>query len=176
MRAIRSAMAFVKPYWHEYLLAFLLVVIIGSIYSVPWLLISKIDRFVSMEQRSALRLAIFVFGGVFGTHIFASIITQHLYNFFRWHVGMRVAYDLRTRFFAHLLGMPMSFFQGRPVGELIYRASTDVDAALPLILDHIPILLSSAFTAASWPTLAMTCSLTWPSYSSIRLGQNNLRL
>ena len=43
-------------------------------------------------------------------------------------VGQETMYDLRKEIFEHLQRLPMSFFDRSPVGRLVTRATTDVDA------------------------------------------------
>ena len=43
-------------------------------------------------------------------------------------VGQQTMYDLRKEIFEHLQRLPMSFFDRSPVGRLVTRSTTDVDA------------------------------------------------
>ncbi len=45
---------------------------------------------------------------------------------FGW-VGQRVSFDIRQSLFAHLLRLPMRFFDRHAVGELVVRTTNDVD-------------------------------------------------
>jgi len=41
--------------------------------------------------------------------------------------GQRVTFDVRNRLYSHLLHLPQSFFDRRPVGELVTRITSDVE-------------------------------------------------
>ena len=43
-------------------------------------------------------------------------------------IGQETMYDLRKEIFERLQRLPMSFFDRSPVGRLVTRATTDVDA------------------------------------------------
>ena len=43
-------------------------------------------------------------------------------------VGQQTMYDMRSGIFAHLQRLPMSYFDRNPVGRLVTRVTTDVDA------------------------------------------------
>ena len=57
-------------------------------------------------------------------------------------VGQETMYDLRKEIFEHLQRLPMSFFDRSPVGRLVTRATTDVDALNDLFASGIVAMLN----------------------------------
>jgi ATP-binding cassette, subfamily B, multidrug efflux pump len=57
-------------------------------------------------------------------------------------VGQETMYDLRKEIFSHLQRLPMSFFDRSPVGRLVTRATTDVDALNDLFASGIIAMLN----------------------------------
>src|SRR6266576_1044094 len=43
-------------------------------------------------------------------------------------VGQQTMYDMRSEIFGHMQRLPMSYFDRNPVGRLVTRVTTDVDA------------------------------------------------
>ena len=57
-------------------------------------------------------------------------------------VGQEIMYDLRKEIFARLQRLPMSFFDRSPVGRLVTRATTDVDALNDLFASGVVAMLN----------------------------------
>jgi ATP-binding cassette subfamily B protein len=78
-------------------------------------------------------------------------------------IGQKVMYDIRKEIFEHLQGLPLSFFDRTPVGQLVTRATTDVDALNDLfasgvvaILNNLALLLCIGVMLFIWhPSLAL---------------------
>ena len=78
-------------------------------------------------------------------------------------VGQETMYDLRKEIFEHLQRLPMSFYDLTPVGRLVTRATTDVDALNDLfaagvvaMLNDFVLLFSMAAVLFRWhPYLAL---------------------
>jgi ATP-binding cassette subfamily B protein len=58
-------------------------------------------------------------------------------------IGQKVMYDLRKEIFAYLQRLPLSFFDRTPVGQLVTRATTDVDALNELFASGVFTILNS---------------------------------
>jgi len=72
-------------------------------------------------------------------------------------VGQETMYDLRKEIFAHLQHLPMSFFDHSPIGRLVTRVTTDVDALNDLfasgvvaMLNDFVLLLTMAVFLLKW--------------------------
>jgi ATP-binding cassette subfamily B protein len=57
-------------------------------------------------------------------------------------VGQKTMYDLRKEIFEHLQRLPISFFDRSPVGRLVTRATTDVDALNDLFASGVVAMLN----------------------------------
>jgi ATP-binding cassette subfamily B multidrug efflux pump len=63
-------------------------------------------------------------------------------------VGQQTMYDLRKEIFAHLQRLPMSFYDRSPVGRLVTRVTTDVDALNDLFAAGISAMINDAYQLA----------------------------
>jgi len=78
-------------------------------------------------------------------------------------VGQKTMYDLRKEIFEHLQRLPMSFFDRSPVGRLVTRATTDVDAlndlfasgVVAMLNDFVQLLGLAVFLLSWHPLLAL---------------------
>lgn len=60
-------------------------------------------------------------------------------------VGQETMYDVREEIFDHLQRLPMGFYDKSPVGRLVTRATTDVDALNDLFAAGVVAMLNDAF-------------------------------
>ncbi|HEY6332699.1 MAG TPA: ABC transporter ATP-binding protein [Blastocatellia bacterium] len=65
---------------------------------------------------------------VFGLANIASFLDQYGQSIVMQSMGQRIMYDLRKQIFAHLQRLPVKFYDTNPVGRLMTRLTTDVDA------------------------------------------------
>src|SRR6201981_4161757 len=72
----------------------------------------------------------------------ASFALQYLQMHIMQSVGQRTMFDLRKEIFEHLQRLPMSFFDRNPVGRLVTRATTDVDALNDLFASGVAAMLN----------------------------------
>jgi len=94
-----------------------------------------ISRSVAMQGLLWLVLA------YFGT-LLASFGLQYAQVRIMQVVGQRTMYDLRKEIFAHMQRLPMSFFDRSPIGRLVTRATTDVDALNDLFASGVVAMLN----------------------------------
>jgi ATP-binding cassette, subfamily B, multidrug efflux pump len=60
-------------------------------------------------------------------------------------VGQQTMYDMRTEIFGHLQRLPMSYFDRNPVGRLMTRVTTDVDALNDLFAAGVVTMINDFF-------------------------------
>jgi ATP-binding cassette subfamily B multidrug efflux pump len=90
---------------------------------------------------------------VFLGSIVASFGLQYVQVRIMQWVGQETMYDLRKEIFEHLQRLPMSFFDRSPVGRLVTRATTDVDALNDLFASGVAAMLNDfvmLFGLAGW--------------------------
>ena len=80
----------------------------------------------------------------------------------RWHLAStsyRVERDIRQRYFAHILTLPLGYFQQARTGDLMARATNDVEA-VQRYLSHGFRMFLSAILGFSFSMVAM-CLYDW---------------
>src|ERR1700723_1028076 len=65
---------------------------------------------------------------VYGGLLVFSFLLEFLQTYFMQWTGQKVMFDLRRQIFRHLQGLHVAFFDKNPVGRLVTRVTTDVDA------------------------------------------------
>ncbi|HEV2971786.1 MAG TPA: ABC transporter transmembrane domain-containing protein, partial [Pirellulales bacterium] len=72
-------------------------------------------------------------------------VVMHFRQRLALELGESVVFDLRNEIFARLQVLPMSFFDRNPVGRLVTRATTDVDALNDLFASGVAAILNDFF-------------------------------
>ncbi|HXX45691.1 MAG TPA: ABC transporter ATP-binding protein [Candidatus Acidoferrales bacterium] len=134
----------------------------------PFLFGRGIDKYVvpGMEGRVERHAAIYgltAIALIYLGSIVASFGLQYLQMRIMQWVGQQTMYDLRREIFAHLQRLPMSFFDRSPVGRLVTRCTTDVDALNDLFATGVAAMLNdfvfifglAIFLVARWHFLGV---------------------
>lgn len=130
------------PYWDKVLLIVLVVCCAMTTGMLgPWFGKFLIDD--AFPERN-WRLFWIIVAGQIGLMCFNKMLWL-LNSLFTRYIDLRVFGDLQSRFFDHLVRLSMTFMHNRPVGEHIYRASSDVWAVMFMITDILPRFLEAVF-------------------------------
>jgi ABC-type multidrug transport system fused ATPase/permease subunit len=124
MRTYRRLMGFLRPYrrqlWGSLGFAW---AAIGMTALIPWLMGQAVNAIKSGNRPGLLPLALAIVG--------ASVLRLGLIVVRRLvagRVSLAVEYDLRQRFYAHLQRLELGFFDSQQTGQLMSRATVDLQS------------------------------------------------
>jgi ATP-binding cassette, subfamily B, multidrug efflux pump len=147
-RITRRLMKYLYPYrWKVVLAVSLSLAVAGADIMGPKLFEIGIDRYVvpastgSILHSGAVRGLLWVVAAFLGA-LAASFGLQYLQVSMMSWVAQETMYDMRKEIFGHLQRLPMSFYDRSPVGRLVTRATTDVDALNDLFSSGIVMMLN----------------------------------
>jgi ATP-binding cassette subfamily B protein len=131
---LRRLLTYLRPYkWSVAFAIFLTVLVMPLEVAAPILFGYAIDHYISpgvsqlITQDAAIRgVVLMSFFTLLA--LLLSFAVQYLQVRIMQDVGQKTLYDLRRDIFEHLQRLPMSFFDRTPVGRLVTRVTTDVDA------------------------------------------------
>ncbi|PYU08127.1 MAG: antibiotic ABC transporter ATP-binding protein [Acidobacteria bacterium] len=153
-RLARRLLAYLRPYRGSVVLALVLTILVGPLEIVgPYLFGYGVDQYIVpasggfIPLPTALRGLQFVVLG-FLAALVLSFAVQYLQARIMQYVGQRTLYDLRKDIFEHLQRLPVSFYDRSPVGRLVTRATTDVDALNDLFAAGIAAMANDAVVLA----------------------------
>jgi ATP-binding cassette, subfamily B, multidrug efflux pump len=139
---------YLRPYrWQVILAVAMSLAVAGMDILGPYLFGRGVDRYVIPGMRGEiLRQAaitgLAVIALAYLGSILASFALQYLQVRIMQSVGQQTMYDLRKEIFEHLQKLPMSFFDRSPVGRLVTRCTTDVDALNDLFATGVAAMLN----------------------------------
>jgi len=74
--------------------------------------------------------------------------------------GQKIMFDLRRQIFRHIQSMSVAFFDRNPVGRLVTRVTSDVDALNEMFTSGVLAIFEDIFTLAF--IVAIMLSMSWP--------------
>src|ERR1700742_2826962 len=158
MRTYRRLMGFLRPYrlqlWGSLAFAWAAM---GMTVLIPWLVGRAINAIHSGDKPDLLPLALAILG--------AAILRMGLTVVRRLVAGkvsLSVEFDLRQQFYAHLQKLELGFFDSQQTGQLMSRATVDLQSIrfflgyglIFLTQNALTILLASVVMFAIKPWLA----------------------
>lgn len=142
-RLMRRLLGYLRPYRGAVVLA-IVCLISGSALSIlqPYLVKVAIDRYISNYNLAGLgNVAVLYVLTLLGGFVLSYGQTW-LINL----TGQKIMRDLRMGIFKHLQKMDLSFFDKNPVGRLMTRVTTDVDALNELFTSGVISVFDDIFT------------------------------
>jgi ABC-type multidrug transport system fused ATPase/permease subunit len=117
-------MGFLRPYraqlWGSLALAWAGM---GMTVLIPWLVGRAVNAIVSESKPDLLPLALAILGAAILR--LGLIVVRRLVA---GRVSLAVEFDLRQRFYAHLQRLDLGFFDSQQTGQLMSRATVDLQA------------------------------------------------
>ena len=128
---------------------------IGATLLLPWLIIRIIDDHVIPGDMDGLMQMVVLMGGAVTVGYFADSI----YTFNLQKTGQLAISAMRSDLYAHILSMPRSFFDQRPIGVVLTRLTSDMEA----LNDSLAIGVLSIFTdfLKTIALLILLITLSW---------------
>src|SRR5499425_966806 len=151
---MRRLLAYMKPYRWSVVVALGMVAIVTPLeLAPPWFFQRGIDTYFVpamnklIPENAAWRgigwLSLFFF-----LVLVADFLAQYVQIRIMQRVGQNTMYDMRKGIFAHLQRLPMSYFDRNPVGRLVTRVTTDVDALNDLFAAGVVTMINDFFLLA----------------------------
>jgi ATP-binding cassette subfamily B protein len=150
-RTARRLFRYLRPYRNWVVLATLLTLPIAPLAAVgPKLFQVAVDGYIVPALRNELAFDA-AFRGIGWTSLLlvGSLALGFFFQYVQIRVMQKVAqetmYDLRKEIFSHLQQLPMSFYDRSPVGRMVTRVTTDVDALNDLFTTGVAAMVNDAF-------------------------------
>lgn len=142
---VRRLIHFIKPYWKQ--VVFAVVTLLGGSLvqiAIPKLTQIGIDDYIATGDLQGL--------GVITAIFFAALMVGFVMRFLQMYamewIGQKIMFDLRKRIFGHLQYLSLPFFNRNPVGRLMTRVTTDVQALNELFTSGLVAIFGDVLTLA----------------------------
>jgi ATP-binding cassette, subfamily B, multidrug efflux pump len=151
---LRRLLQYLRPYGWRVLLALALVAIVTPLELAPPKLFQvAIDKYLVPGMNHAIDEpqawhGVLIISVVFFAVLVFDFLAQYIQIRIMQRVGQQTMYDMRSAIFAHIQRLPMSYFDRNPVGRLVTRVTTDVDALNDLFAAGVVTMINDFFLLA----------------------------
>jgi len=138
-RLMRRLLTYLRPYRWQVAIA-LVSIIVKSFCDVlgPYLVKVAVDRYLAPAKGTSSGLwswlspkplhGIAQISAIYFSLLMITFVFEFLQTYYMQWTGQKVMFDLRSQIFRHLQRMHVAFYDKNPVGRLVTRVTTDVDA------------------------------------------------
>jgi len=171
-RLMRRLLTYLRPY--KWQVAIALVAIIfkaGADVLGPYLTKIAVDKYLAhvpgpeastwlgSKLSSAPLTGIAQIAGLYVGTLVVSFFLEYVETYYMQWTGQAVMFDLRSQIFRHLQRMHVGFFDRNPVGRLVTRVTTDVDALNEMFTAGVVSIFEDVFVLAG--IVAIMMRMNW---------------
>src|ERR1700684_370143 len=158
-RLMRRLLTYLRPYkWHVVVALGAIILQSGLDVLGPYLPKIAVDKYLAKSANShswigdhlssAPLVGIAEIGGLYVGILILTFSFEFVQTYLMQWTGQKVMFDLRRQIFRHLQFMHVAFFDKHPVGRLVTRVTTDVDALNEMFTAGVVSIFEDAFVLA----------------------------
>ena len=141
-RMMKRLLAYTVPYRRMIFLGVFLTLLASLLQLAgPYLTKLAIDKYIAQTQLSGLYLILVIY---FIVLVFL-FLTQYAQIYITQYFGQKLMYDIRSKIFRHIQSLSLSFFDKNPVGRLMTRVTSDVEALNQMFTQGIVTIFGDIF-------------------------------
>ena len=169
-RLMRRLLTYLRPYRWQVAIA-IAAIIFKSIADVlgPYLVKVAVDRYLAPTGNGQSGLwswlspqpskGIAQISAIYFGLLLFTFVLEFLQTYFMQWTGQKVMFDLRSQIFRHLQRMDVGFYDKNPVGRLVTRVTTDVDALNEMFTSGVVSIFEDLFVLAG--ILGIMLCMNW---------------
>ena len=125
----------------------------------PYLLKQTVDGYIKTHDQQGLLLYITFMGIV----LLAEVFSQYYFVYWANWLGQDIVKDIRTKLFKHILSFRMKYFDHVPVGQLVTRSVSDIEAIARIFSQGLFMIISDLMkmVVVLFFMFYMNWKLTW---------------
>ncbi len=169
-RLMRRLLKYLRPYkWHVVVALAAIILKSGLDVLGPYLTKIAIDKYLAKttdshswigDRLSGTPLTgIAQIGGLYVGILIFTFTLEFIQTYLMQWTGQKVMFDLRSQIFRHLQHMHVAFFDKNPVGRLVTRVTTDVDALNEMFTAGVVSIFEDVFVLAG--IIAIMMKMNW---------------
>jgi ATP-binding cassette, subfamily B, multidrug efflux pump len=170
-RLMKRLLGYLRPYKWQVVIALASIILkAGADVLGPFLTKTAIDKYLSSASAhnhtildrflsSRPLIGIAQLGSVYLLLLLVSFGLEYTQTYLMQWTGLKVMFDLRSQIFRHLQHMHIGFFDKNPVGRLVTRVTTDVDALNEMFTSGVVAIFEDVFVLAG--ILIIMLGMNW---------------
>jgi ATP-binding cassette subfamily B protein len=141
-RLMKRLLSYTAPYRKLIIIGVFLTLLAAFLQLVgPYLTKLAIDKYIAQKQLSGLYLILIIY---FFVQVFL-FVTQYAQIYITQYFGQKLMYDIRSKIFRHIQSLSLSFFDKNPIGRLMTRVTSDVEALNQMFTQGIVSIFGDIF-------------------------------
>ena len=154
-RLMRRLLRYLKPYRLEVVVALISILIkAGADIIGPYLTKVAIDKYLTGAHQKTLLdpilssqplTGIAQIGMIYIGAELVVFLTEYVQTYYMQWTGQKVMFDMRAEIFRHLQRLHVGFFDKNPVGRLVTRVTSDVDALNEMFTSGVVAIFDDIF-------------------------------
>jgi ATP-binding cassette subfamily B multidrug efflux pump len=169
-RLMRRLLTYLRPYRWQVTIAIAAIILkSGADVLGPYLVKVAVDRYLAPVPSAASGLwswlspsplhGVAQISTIYLGLLILTFVLEFLQTYFMQWTGQQVMFDLRSQIFRHLQRMHVGFYDKNPVGRLVTRVTTDVDALNEMFTSGVVSIFEDFFVLAG--ILAVMLCMNW---------------
>ena len=165
-RLMKRLLGYLRPYRFKVYIALASIIVkAGADVLGPPLTMLAIDLYLAPSSQAHSWLSrlfsprpmvgIAQIAGIYVGLILFSFLLEYLQTYFMQWAGQMVMFDLRSEIFRHLQRMHLGFYDKNPVGRLVTRVTTDVDALNEMFTSGVVSIFEDVFVLVGIVTIML---------------------
>lgn len=139
---LKRLLAYGLPFWYLIALAVLMIILASALDLVgPYVIKIAVDQYIIPKDFSGLKLIIVFYLGV----LVGSFIIRYFQILLTQFIGQKIIYNLRQEIFTHLQKLHQQYFDKNPVGRLMTRVTSDVEALNQMFTQGLVMVFGDLF-------------------------------
>ena len=153
---IRRILGYLKPYWLQFLLVFVTILLSAVVGLLPSIITGRIvdEALVGKNMRLLVQLLLAAF-----VTLTASQVISVLESYINAWISQRIIFDMKNQMYDHLQHMPHAFFTSEKQGDIITRMNTDISGVSSVISGTLSSIVSNIATVVT--TLVALFTMSW---------------
>jgi ATP-binding cassette subfamily B multidrug efflux pump len=138
-RLFKRILKYTKPYKTRFNGVIIFAVSLSIFAALrPYLLKQTVDGYIKTQDQQGLLLYVTLMGFVLLLEVFSQFFFVYWAN---W-LGQDIVKDIRTKMFHHILSFKMKYFDNVPVGQLVTRSVSDIEAIARIFSQGLFMIIS----------------------------------
>src|SRR6476659_627718 len=168
-RLMKRLLGYLRPYKWQVVIALTSIILkAGADVLGPFLTKTAIDKYLSAASHHSILdrllssrplVGIAQLGSIYFLLLLISFGLEYTQIYLMQWTGQKVMFDLRSQIFRHLQHMHIGFYDKNPVGRLVTRVTTDVDALNEMFTSGVLAIFEDIFVLAG--ILFIMLGMSW---------------
>jgi len=138
LNLLKKVLQYSKPYKRIFILTILSTILLAILSPLrPWLIQYTIDNYVTIPNPNQLLKMVLL--------MIAILIIESIVQFFNTYytnwLGQNIIKDLRINLFRHVINFRLKYFDNTPIGTLITRIISDIEAIADIFSEGLIVIL-----------------------------------